>query len=332
MAIEDQLKQAFETLTDRLRDEVAREIRSMSDGLIASAAEERSQAAARLSSAVAAAQSAEPVGAPVQRLVEAIRAIDAGHSLGEILDALLTHASRETARAAVLLVRGERLRIWKSSGFATAIAPSHELDIPMEQSGLVAESILSGDVAFSESSQSAPRMAHLQDGCACFAAPIVMGGQVVAVLYADNGPAPAADAERRTSRGWPDALEMMTRHAARCLESLTAFSAARALTGQSAPVSQDPPWSGASGSASDEDEAARRYARLLVSEIKLYHEAAVAAGQRERDVATRLSGEIARARGLYEERVSASLRSRTDYFNEEIVRTLAAGDARLLGV
>jgi len=285
MAIEDQLKQAFETLTDRLRDEVAREIRSMSDGLIASAAEERSQAAARLSSAVAAAQSAEPVGAPVQRLVEAIRAIDAGHSLGEILDALLTHASRETARAAVLLVRGERLRIWKSSGFATAIAPSHEL-----------------------------------------------GGQVVAVLYADNGPAPAADAERRTSRGWPDALEMMTRHAARCLESLTAFSAARALTGQSAPVSQDPPWSGASGSASDEDEAARRYARLLVSEIKLYHETAVAAGQRERDVATRLSGEIARARGLYEERVSASLRSRTDYFNEEIVRTLAAGDARLLGV
>ena len=31
----------------------------------------------------------------------------------------------------------------------------------------------------------------------------------------------------------------------------------------------------------DDGEAARRYARLLVSEIKLYHEAAVAAGRRE---------------------------------------------------
>jgi len=321
MPIEDQLKQAFDTLTDRLRDEVAREIRSMSDGLIATAAQERSQAAA---------QAAEVGTAPVQRLVEAIRAIDAGRSLGEILDALLAHAVRETARAAVLLVRGERLRVWKSAGFAATIAPSHELDIPMEQSGLVAESILSADVAFSESSQSAPRMAHLEDGCACLAAPIVMGGQVVAVLYADNGPAPAAEPERRESRGWPDALEMMTRHAARCLESLTAFSAARALSGQAPPVSPDAQPS--SGLMSDDDDAARRYARLLVSEIKLYHEAAVATGQRERDVATRLSAEIARARGLYEQRVPPSLRTRTDYFNEEVVRTLAAGDPTLLGV
>ena len=71
-------------------------------------------------------------------------------------------------------------------------------------------------------------------------------------------------------------------------------------------------------------------ARLLVSEIKLYHESAVVEGQRDRDLATRLGGEIARARVLYEERVPPHVRQRADFFYDELVRTLANGDATLL--
>jgi hypothetical protein len=78
------------------------------------------------------------------------------------------------------------------------------------------------------------------------------------------------------------------------------------------------------------DSSARRYAKLLVSEIKLYHEAAVVAGRRDRDLATRLGGEISRARVLYEQRVPAAIRDRADYFRDELVRTLANGDATLL--
>ena len=80
----------------------------------------------------------------------------------------------------------------------------------------------------------------------------------------------------------------------------------------------------------EEDASARRYARLLVSEIKLYHEAAVVDGRRDRDLATRLGGEIARARVLYEQRVPLEVRERADYFHDELVRTLANGDATLL--
>ena len=80
----------------------------------------------------------------------------------------------------------------------------------------------------------------------------------------------------------------------------------------------------------EEDASARRYARLLVSEIKLYHEAAVVDGRRDRDLATRLGGEIARARVLYEQRVPPQVRERADYFHDELVRTLANGDATLL--
>jgi hypothetical protein len=68
-----------------------------------------------------------------------------------------------------------------------------------------------------------------------------------------------------------------------------------------------------------------------VSEIKLYHEAALVDGRRDRDLASRLGGEIARARAMYEQRVSPHVRARTDYFHDELVRTLANGDAGLLG-
>ena len=60
------------------------------------------------------------------------------------------------------------------------------------------------------------------------------------------------------------------------------------------------------------------------------HEPAVVEGRRDRDLATRLGGEIARARVLYEERVPLEVRQRGDYFHDELVRTLANGDPTLL--
>ncbi len=82
---------------------------------------------------------------------------------------------------------------------------------------------------------------------------------------------------------------------------------------------------------SEEDASALRYARLLISEIKLYHEDAVNEGRRDANLLARLGPEIARARKLYEERVPADVRSRADNFGQELVRTLANGDPRLLG-
>jgi hypothetical protein len=82
---------------------------------------------------------------------------------------------------------------------------------------------------------------------------------------------------------------------------------------------------------SEEDASALRYARLLISEIKLYHEDAVSEGRRDANLLERLGPEIERARGLYEEHVPAEVRSRADHFGQELVRTLANGDPRLLG-
>ena len=54
-------------------------------------------------------------------------------------------------------------------------------------------------------------------------------------------------------------------------------------------------------------------------------------GRTERDLLTRLGPEIERARRLYEEKIPAAVRQRVDCFDEEVVRTLAGGDAGLLG-
>ena len=41
--------------------------------------------------------------------------------------------------------------------------------------------------------------------------------------------------------------------------------------------------------------------------------------------------EIEKARQAYNERVPPGVRSETDYFHQELIRTLAGGDATLLG-
>jgi hypothetical protein len=158
------------------------------------------------------------------------------------------------------------------------------------------------------------------------AVPIAVGGRVVAVLYGD-----AARNGGSTAGPWPAMLEVLARHASRVLEALTVEQAAGlkvARTARSARVTLPGPLE--HGGTGDHD-AARRYARLLVSEIRMYHEASVDAGRRLRDLRSRLGGEIDRARRLYEQRVPSSIRERADYFEQELVRTLADGNAALLG-
>ncbi len=87
-----------------------------------------------------------------------------------------------------------------------------------------------------------------------------------------------------------------------------------------------------SGPEQPQHEEARRLARLLISEIKLYNEEQVLEGRRNRDLYHRLKEDIDRSRQIYEERVEAGVRSSSDYFQQELVRSLAGGDPRALGI
>ena len=89
-----------------------------------------------------------------------------------------------------------------------------------------------------------------------------------------------------------------------------------------------------SGPIGEEEKAhndARRFARLLVSEIKLYNEQKVAEGRRGGDLYDRLKEDIDRSRQMYEKRVTPGVATKFDYFYDELVSTLAEGDPSKLG-
>lgn len=79
-------------------------------------------------------------------------------------------------------------------------------------------------------------------------------------------------------------------------------------------------------------DEARRFARLLVSEIKLYNESKVDQGRKNRDLYERLKEDIDRSRQMYDERISDDVRKGSNYFYDELVRILADGDSTVLGL
>ncbi|PYS93531.1 MAG: hypothetical protein DMF64_04835 [Acidobacteria bacterium] len=76
---------------------------------------------------------------------------------------------------------------------------------------------------------------------------------------------------------------------------------------------------------------ARRFARLLVSEIKLYNEQKVRDGREHGDIYERLREEIDRSRQMYDKRADPRVTARYDYFHHELVNTLAEGNPDKLG-
>jgi hypothetical protein len=78
-------------------------------------------------------------------------------------------------------------------------------------------------------------------------------------------------------------------------------------------------------------EEAMRFARLLVSEIKLYNEAKVKQGRSSHDIYDLMRDDIERSRQLYKERVPEPVRAGSNYFNDELVRILADGDSSAMG-
>lgn len=76
---------------------------------------------------------------------------------------------------------------------------------------------------------------------------------------------------------------------------------------------------------------AKRFAKLLISEIELYNKAKVMEGRKSGDLYRRLKSDIDRSRQTYEKRFGKTVTKQYDYFHEELVRTLAGNESPLLG-
>jgi hypothetical protein len=269
--------------------------------------------------AVSKAAAPEAQAAIVERLATSVRSIASARSLSDTLSALLSAAASVAPRVALFIVNGRELQGWRAAGFGDNSPAS--LRVSVGDNELLATATRTG-VAVSTETAAPPTFAGLAKDRAALAVPVVVGGQSVAVLYADEG-----GAGSEASASWPEAIQILGVHASACLAFITAVRTTQAIRATSTGSARDR----VATPTTEEDTSARRYARLLVAEIKLYNETAVRIGREKRDLLTRLRSEIDRARRLYDERVSPSVAARGTYFQEELVHTLADGDATLLG-
>lgn len=99
----------------------------------------------------------------------------------------------------------------------------------------------------------------------------------------------------------------------------------------SAPAAAADPFAGMSPDDADTHRKAQRFARLLVDEIKLYNQAKVAEGRRNKDLYDRLKEDIEKSRSTFQKRYGNTAAASGDYFQKEVVRSLAEDDYSVMG-
>lgn len=266
-------------------------------------------------------------------LARAAAAMDEASTLSEVLDALADGLAAQAPRSAVLVFKGHEARVWRRAGFDAATTDAAlSLDDHDDLKAIVdasAPAYLEGRGA------DAPVLgvATLEEGATGLAVPVAIGGQVAALVYADAGAAVGS----APVAGWSELVEVLARHAARCLEALTAMRASGyARPQRPAVVVPMPPHlrvvqrPALETPVGDAIAQAQRVARLLVSEIRLNREEDIRLGREAGDLGVRLDADIDRARQQYLTRVADGVPGRDALFEDELIRTLANGNAELL--
>ncbi len=91
------------------------------------------------------------------------------------------------------------------------------------------------------------------------------------------------------------------------------------------------PFAGMSAEDADTHRKAQRFARLLVDEIKLYNQAKVNEGRRNKDLYDRLKEDIEKSRATFQKRYGNTAAASGDYFQKEVLRSLAEDDLSVMG-
>ncbi len=298
---------------------------------------------------------------PTDLLSGAVTAIQEGNSQSEILRHLLEGTARFAGRVALFVVKGGTVNGWQGIGFEDNDAVRN---VSLEPStGLAGEavqgrSIAAGSIADFDENFAEMMRAPSQNNCVVL--PLVVKDKVAAVIYADGG---------LSAQGTMDASAMaaLTRFAALWLEvnafrktggsaaassmpmpmddsqpaytestpgSAMVSAAAGAVSSPMAAAAVATPMAQPStpaGEESDVHKKAKRFAKLLVEEIKLYNQPKVAEGKQNHDLYDRLREDIEKSRATYDKRYGGSPVAAADYFTQELIRILADSDVSLMG-
>ena len=153
----------------------------------------------------------------VSAVLDATTALDEAASLSAALDVLVNAAAAHAGRVLLVVKRGEMLAGWRSTRPAADAIETAAIQIPLDDDGLVATAARSGRAQIGAGPPAGIAANGLHEPAA-IAVPLLVGGRVVAVLYAHEE---AGTSEHVVPSAWPEVIEVLARHAARCLEVLT---------------------------------------------------------------------------------------------------------------
>lgn len=259
--------------------------------------------------------------------IESARRLDQAADQVEALTRFLEECLRHASRAVLLVEQHGRAQPWKSAGFGGS-QPDKRGAVLLPAADAL-ERVRDGFPQRLDEGNEISRALGAADAADAILVPFVVREKVSGAVYAD-----AIPAER--SKLDPEAIALLTYLAGLVVDRLAKRklvpSPALRLSESPAPVPRELGGPLAPPTKEESRDEARRFARLLASEIKLYNEDAVAEGRERGNLSARLKDDIERGRRLYEQRVAPDVRAGADYYYEELVDVLADGRPENLGM
>lgn len=302
--------------------------------------------------------SAAPGSSATDLLNAAVASVQDATAQTDILKSLLDGATKFSERAGLMVVRGTTATGWQARGFDDN--DSFKL-LTVDCSKGLCERVLHNRAPSAAAADEfdhgfVQRFGPPADGNVVLL-PLVIKEKVAAMMYADGGDKGAAGLDSsalellvRTTGLWLEILSFRKlgtseHHAAHEIPPAPAHASAVASAAPAvaavAPaaepkpagaiqVAPPPSQPAATGGEDEIRNKAKRFAKLLVEEIKLYNQAKVSEGRSTKDLYDRLKDDIDKSRATYDKRYGQSVKD-VDYFTQELVRILADNDRTVLG-
>ncbi len=273
----------------------------------------------------------------------AVRALARCASAGEVFRRLLSATEIAAPRSSIFLLRGDRWRGWGCAGYAPEAADRQRAVEWPSDSPPLGELLLGEGEAAAVPLESVPEFGQ-PVASEAIAAPVRAGERLVAAVVSERAPGETPwhpevvailahvagsrlEAELLRRRQEPPAPPADSRVPRRDEPAVVGFDPT-ASTSESglAPVSE----TDSKHPDARRMQEARRFARLVATDIRLYNEEAVLQGRRQGDLARRLAEHMRRGRETYLRRFQDLGPDAIEHLRDAYVEVLAGGDGSLL--
>ncbi|MGQ9618335.1 MAG: hypothetical protein ACUVUG_05150, partial [Candidatus Aminicenantia bacterium] len=287
----------------------------------------------------------KPVSEKIHLVYSIIKNMEQGKSQTDVISSYIEGANKFLSRVCVFVIKDNNFVGWYSKGFTGAsdiTDTSVRLVIVPTSANTVLKDVADSGLTFVGTPASHPENWLLLNRFGgkrpqeIIAIPMNIKNKIMAVFYGDQVPT-------NNKIDCKEELEILTKFATMTIDLLPIKEKiiAKEKTKEIAevppplpeaekPVPQTPVVPLISKEEEEWHKSAKRLAKVLVSDIMLYHAEEIEIGRREGNIYLRLKDVIDRSRESFNERVKPQVLEKTDYLYEELVKTLCDGNHNLI--